>query len=1044
MRRFTRCLIATLLVCLPFAASATFGNPRETTGIATGAQVSFDPAANACTATTVQAALAEACDSAAAGGATTISGFHSQITDGNALFVATGNTGSATPTTPAGGIQFTASGGISTTAAGSVVAIVGQPELVLDTEIDTFAELDAIVADATLLSTAGIDSESELEAIVGVDFLLATEAAGDGFTPTTSGDWTGWTTAPTTIQQALDRVASWIATLVDGTLGIVIPNVALDRDGDGNPDYILCGDFDGDSTPSDLDIQSCYAALTDTGGQTLELVEGQFDGDLDNDGVGETGCSNPRNPHICIGSNTVLKGQGQGITEILVTPTVANEYGTAPIIGLDNSGDTNSAATTRSQNVHLSDFTAGTGVSTTEPDSGGAPIGVQLWDCDDCSVRRVTVHDTGHAAFHIARGLRVVGEDLLAQNCGSYDYDGVGGLAPGQNQPCLYLYSSDGVLNEGSGYRESRVVNGNTSALNLRTSDGILRGGPFGETFQNFNATQNRIAQVFLFDTGDNVDESIAGVGVEVCRVPGESPTGQLEVAIHTTSAGAPTGTAVTGYDFGDFEDVEADELTDACIPRFLRRTSTDQIDLTEGNSYALILRYTASNDTVRTVRDDTTADTYDDGDVYYGTTDTPSSLQTGIDLNFQIWTAGHVDPFYDNVRVQNVVGADSLGGSCLSTRFALRPRIVDVKCTDTEGVDLGQAGPVIDPTVEGASVVALSTSSTVNGIQVGQHCYGCEVRDSFVDVSRAGGSSIGVVLSPWSRNGGVRRTRIINSPNHGVRIAGGTRGATVVQNQIEGTLTGSGVALDQESDTDGVSGEVRSPVIALNAIRRAVYGVRAIASSAVIRGARIQNNSIEWPALNCLHLQMTNTSDDRFVGGLISGNLCKGWGADPGAGGTNTQGFFLDRSIKDSSIVGNRFETERTGTRAIDVRVDESGENYVITGNSIGGSESYQGGDEGILVIYDDAIDDGLQVFGNVGATKYKAPTGIIDGGDPNGAETAIPGAVYIRNDGGAGTTFYVAECADDFSGGGPPQTTGSPDGLCDSDGSTTAWDGK
>jgi len=43
----------------------------------------------------------------------------------------------------------------------------------------------------------------------------------------------------------------------------ITPNIAVDTDGDGSPDYIACGDYDGDGTTEMADIRGCQAALTD-------------------------------------------------------------------------------------------------------------------------------------------------------------------------------------------------------------------------------------------------------------------------------------------------------------------------------------------------------------------------------------------------------------------------------------------------------------------------------------------------------------------------------------------------------------------------------------------------------------------------------------------------------------------------------------------------------------------------------------------------------------------------------------------------------------
>lgn len=50
--------------------------------------------------------------------------------------------------------------------------------------------------------------------------------------------------------------------------------------------------------------------------------------------------------------------------------------------------------------------------------------------------------------------------------------------------------------------------------------------------------------------------------------------------------------------------------------------------------------------------------------------------------------------------------------------------------------------------------------------------------------------------------------------------------------------------------------------------------------------------------------------------------------------------------------------------------------------------------------------------IYGNLGNGFYLGGTRVFGGGGtPEGSSTAPPGSLYLRSDGGAGTTFYVKE---------------------------------
>lgn len=103
-------------------------------------------------------------------------------------------------------------------------------------------------------------------------------------------------------------------------------------------------------------------------------------------------------------------------------------------------------------------------------------------------------------------------------------------------------------------------------------------------------------------------------------------------------------------------------------------------------------------------------------------------------------------------------------------------------------------------------------------------------------------------------------------------------------------------------------------------------------------------------------------------------------------------------------------------------MQVDDSG-NAVIQGNLT-------------------AIGNGL-VSGTMTVSGRPVATAQTGTGDPNGTlASATPGLLYIRTDANpGGNNLYVSSCVDSFDTGGPPQTSGSPDGSCDSDGVSNAW---
>jgi hypothetical protein len=511
------------------------------------------------------------------------------------------------------------------------------------------------------------------------------------------------------------------------------------------------------------------------------------------------------------------------------------------------------------------------------------------------------------------------------------------------------------VVARNVGYRDSYCEDVGGDALNWRVDGWVKRAGPFGEDSLNFaTATKAFIAQVF--DTGANTGgtgTTVSDVVVFLRKVGGGTPSDVVEVAIETTtgSPSEPTGTAVSGLDFSDFETYDATVLGNGFTAVRFRRTSASPTRLTENTDYALVVKHDDTTDAVAVQYDSNSGtDTYTDGDAWVSQTGASSSWtqQSNQDLNFFIANGSIEAPFIKNVHIKDG------DGSCANLRATFSGNLSGLTCENTQAVKVGEADMMLNSVVNGFSVTNTNGSTESSaGFRVGSYWLGGTISNGSADGTPDGAPCLFLVA--WSRDATFQMMNLSNCGDEGVESKGGTRRIVMNDVNISGA-DADAYLFTTNADSDGVDGGDHDWLIS-GGIVRGVNDSGIFAGGGVqLERLTVQGVSFQNVGKYCFEGEISTGSINRM---RLLNNTFKGWGED--GTGQQLRCVELDGTWNDVDIIGNTFE-------------------------SLGNNESHG-------IVYDMAAGDDLLVMGNRCHGTFSSDCFI-------GIQTASREYIFIGND--------------------------------------------
>ena len=243
-----------------------------------------------------------------------------------------------------------------------------------------------------------------------------------------------------------------------------------DTDVDGQPDYVLCGDFDGDGFHRPADIQACNDALSDTGSKQVELVSQVFN-------IPDTGFAPPADGLIRPSADTRISCQpGARIVGVDERYPIGKHVS---VFYVDQPGVTIGPGCEIDGG-----FPEGYDCSVAACPSGEHRMGVfGSTGSANLVVEGNTIHHTSHACIYLrnASGRTIQGNTL--HRCGSaWDSSGVAADFPG-----VYVYNNDSAAPTLDTEILDNYISG-TQGLSLR-----IRADMGGQIVQGLTVTGNTI-----------------------------------------------------------------------------------------------------------------------------------------------------------------------------------------------------------------------------------------------------------------------------------------------------------------------------------------------------------------------------------------------------------------------------------------------------------------------------------------------------------------------------------------------------------------------
>lgn len=702
-------------------------------------------------------------------------------------------------------------------------------------------------------------------------------------------------------------------------------NVPLDSDGNGLADTILLGDLDGDGVLSDQDINgngavrtcgdaecvggaSCNAptdacsamSVLPDAFRLIELVAGEWNADLNDSGTGDTATTSGRDCHVVLDSNTVLRGAGRYLTKLRLRlgHPVQFGFGAATIVCNAFTGTTQDSGV-RTEKVGLFDMTVGT--QATRNDAAtviSAKMGVQFWDCDECSVENVHAEKVTHAGFHLTRVTNTWTDNTSSDITAGYDMDGTGPDETGSLQASHYIYTSDGFINRNSGHRNFRDTRVGGWAINVRQGDPARRAAPFGED----NLTASRcVAQVFQIPLHN---QKVAGIFLDVGRSGSTTPSGNTRVCIQGTTGSVPNGVCETGYDFTDFTELVPQVHPGSSTWNFFESVSdyATRPQLLTGTSYAAVLCADTASQVAVGYDNDAGTDSYPDGDAVSGTDETTwGAALTNQDLNFQVSVGTmrdvEVSDCYSldhsgknttdgedallvtagiGAEIKNCVFEQSNGAIVSAGNLLLGTRLIDVDFLNSR------------PFVTGAT----------NLVRIGAGCVDCGIQGGIYEGPVALATNTGTIGLSGYRSS-VHRATLLHSPTYGIRIGSGSRDVSVTDSTLDGGNTA--IAIDSAVAVGGIPQDSRGAIISDNRITNMIVGVKPLSATSLVTNATIRNNTFRDIRQDAITFNMTASATPYVQGLLIEGNLIYEYSLQAGFFGVRIQGGVHDFVIGDN-----------------------------------------------------------------------------------------------------------------------------------------------
>ncbi len=693
-----------------------------------------------------------------------------------------------------------------------------------------------------------------------------------------------------------------------------------------NTEIYFCGDEDNDGDYQDDDIDDCINAVSTLGGGIVQLECTTWTLDPDGDGVGESRCNtytNTKNPHICMQADVWLRGCGPGVTVLdLGTQTTTPDCpaGQAFYIGSDHESNTDTAPTARLDNWRVTDLTiqgeggCGDGGAGT---CNSSSVGVGMWHGDDIVVRNVEFRNLDQAGCHMNSCNSCVCEGVSTYRVGGWDTDGpgtVGTCTPDNQQPGSYMYVSGGRASEGNVMRDIESLETGSRGFSLRTGTNIQRDGPLGTVAVEFTAsTSESIAQTFLADNVSNINTGIVLACAQIRHIDTTTDTdgtGDIDFSIQTTSAGAPTGTAVTNHDTSDYVQVDGALIGQSaawtCWLNTTIRDANGDTNITNNTTYAAVWTYTtaSTNSNVMAIMgDETSTDTYTGGATYNYNGSSWSAAGTGFDLNFTLQDGVHIEPLFENIAIDTMSGVDGTGGTCFNVEGGLSPVFRKISCKDTGGSIIGafpNFGTNVDTVLYDGAVngpgamltIQTQTNSAApfRGVKIEDP--GAGVNCVTIEKSAAGITFDGATL--------------IRCGDSAFKVQGfGERISIVNSNIID--PDGNGILFDTLPDDDGETGGFTSLRVQNTLIDGPqLYPVEFDNTTGEVDGVVITGNIFRNSGAGIMRLRGVNE------GVLITNNLFEGW-ARRSTAATDRRGIYVNPTSV-SGVIAQNFYNATSG----------------------------------------------------------------------------------------------------------------------------------
>jgi hypothetical protein len=271
---------------------------------------------------------------------------------------------------------------------------------------------------------------------------------------------------------------AWLGLGVGGCGTVSTLNVPIDRDGDGLPDSVRVGDFDGDGVFEMDDLQDAMDALTDPGPKRMDVAAGVF--------------SAPANPAARPGrvhallelrSFTTLTCAGIEHTRLRAGPLTTTPAQDFAVVGNDDHAAGNDEVWIHHCRIDGGAPAGydGTGVARSQR------MGVYFRRTRNSGVSDSWVHDTLHTGLYTSNshGDRFLRN--LVEDAGSW-----GDLVTGWRQPCVYLFAfGGGGQLTGFEARDNVLRRCGNAGLNTRADDSFGAGDVVRDLLWEHNSVED-------------------------------------------------------------------------------------------------------------------------------------------------------------------------------------------------------------------------------------------------------------------------------------------------------------------------------------------------------------------------------------------------------------------------------------------------------------------------------------------------------------------------------------------------------------------------